>query len=112
MYAFEGSCHQLLIKLLAFADKNCTTPRDRKKFDLWVAKHADLLNYEANRQFRFWDEDPDSDEDLIPEEILLKAEELSRDDYRVDDMLAETFTDLDQLAQFLDALAETLTTLN
>ena len=101
VYAFEGSCHQLLIKLLAFADKNCTTPRDRKKFDLWVAKHADLLSYESNRQFRIWDEDPDNDEDLIPEEILLKAEELSRDDYRVDDMLAETFTDLDQLAQFL-----------
>jgi superfamily II DNA or RNA helicase len=101
VYAFEGSCHQLLIKLLAFADKNCTTPRDRKKFDLWVAKHADLLNYEANRQFQLWDEDPDNDEDLIPEEILLRAVELSRDEYRVDDMLAETFTDLDQLAQFL-----------
>ena len=101
VYAFEGSCHQLLIKLLAFADKNCTIPRDRKKYDLWVAKHADLLNYEANRQFQLWDEDPDNDEDLIPEEILLKTEELSRDDYRVDDMLSETFTDLDQLAQFL-----------
>jgi superfamily II DNA or RNA helicase len=101
VYAFEGSCHQLLIKLLAFADKNCTTPRDRKKFDLWVAKHSDLLNYEANRQFRLWDDDEDYDDDLIPEEILLKAEELPRDEYRVEDMLAETFTDLDQLAQFL-----------
>jgi superfamily II DNA or RNA helicase len=101
VYAFEGSCHQLLIKLLAFAEKNCTTPRDRKKFDLWVAKHADLLNYEANRQFQLWEENPDNDEDLIPEEILLRTEELSRDDYRVDDMLTETFTDLDQLAQFL-----------
>ena len=101
VYAFEGSCHQLLIRLLAFADKNCSTPRDRKKFDLWVAKHAELLNYEANRQFELWDDDVDNDEDLIPEEILLKTEELSRDDYRVDEMLVETFTDLDQLAQFL-----------
>jgi len=101
VYAFEGSCHQLLIRLLAFAHMNCTTPRDRKKYDLWVVKHADLLNYEANRQFRIWDEDADNDEDLIPEEILLKTEELSKDDYRVDEMLAETFTDLDQLAQFL-----------
>lgn len=102
VYAFEGSCHQLLIRLLAFADKNCTTPRDRKKYDLWVAKHADLLNYEANRQFELWEEDDtDNDEDLIPEEILLKTEQLSRDDYLVDEMLAETFTDLDQLAQFL-----------
>jgi superfamily II DNA or RNA helicase len=101
VYAFEGSCHQLLIKLLAFADKNCTIPRDRKKYDLWIAKHADLLNYEANRQFQLWDEEQDNDEDLIPEEILLQTEELSRDDFRVDDMLSETFTDLDQLAQFL-----------
>jgi len=101
VYAFEGSCHQLLIRLLAFADKNCSTPRERKKFDLWVAKHADLLSYEANRQFELWEDDADNDEDLIPEEILLKTEELSRDDYRVEEMLAETFTDLDQLAQFL-----------
>jgi superfamily II DNA or RNA helicase len=59
------------------------------------------LNYEANRQFEIWENDGDSDEDLIPEEILLKTEELSRDDFRVDEMLNETFTDLDQLAQFL-----------
>ena len=99
VFAFEGSCHQLMIRLLAFADKNCTTSRERKKFDLWVTMHSDLLNYEANRQLRF-DEDIE-EEDLIPEEIALKAEKLSREEYKVEEMLSETFTDLDQLAQFL-----------
>jgi hypothetical protein len=46
----------------------------------------------------------DADSDVITEEMLEAVEELSRDEYDVEDILAETVLDLDQLARFLEEI--------
>jgi predicted nucleotidyltransferase len=42
---------------------------------------------------------------FVPEEMLAEVEKLDRDNYRIDEILAETYLDLDQLAEFLKELA-------
>jgi ERCC4-related helicase len=57
----------------------------------------------SQRQRELWD-DAEEDEELIPQELLDKAEEdrLSRDEYEVSEIINETFLDLDQLVKFLE----------
>src|SRR5581483_290188 len=43
-------------------------------------------------------------EDLVTDEMLDDVEELPRNEYKVEEILAETFLDLDQIVEFLDEL--------
>ena len=49
-------------------------------------------------------DEEDADEDIISEEMLEAATELSRDDYDVKEILADTMLDIDQVAKFLGEL--------
>ncbi len=42
------------------------------------------------------------DEDIVPQEMLDAVERLDREEYDVDEMMTETFLDLDQIVHFLD----------
>jgi superfamily II DNA/RNA helicase len=46
----------------------------------------------------------DAEEDLITEEMLEQVEYLNREEYNVPEILNDTFSDLDQIVQFLDEL--------
>ena len=48
------------------------------------------------------EEEPD--EDIIDQEMLDEIEELSRDEYKVDEILNETYLDLEEIAHFLQEL--------
>ena len=48
----------------------------------------------------------DEDEDVRLEELTDEIEKLSRAEYKVDEILDETFLDLDELAAFLDELED------
>ncbi len=100
--AFEISCVLLLQKLLAFQKVNGLTAPEKARLDKWQAMHKELLEYamETLRTYRR-DDDAEEDEDVIPDELLESIVELSRDDYRVTDILADNYLDLDQLAEFL-----------
>lgn len=104
--AFQMSCQDLLLKLLAFVEKHSQTMPEKHRLDRWKAQHEDILGYVHQHQMELLGEDAvdDADSDVITEEMLEAVEELSRDEYDVEDILAETVLDLDQLARFLEEI--------
>ena len=105
-HAFGTSCETLLQKLLAWVIKNEPQGEELRRFERWKAKYGDLIDYVHQRQIELWGGEPeeDQDEDIVPMEMIEEAEKLSRDEYKVDEMLAETIDDLHQIAEFLNEL--------
>ena len=103
--AFELSCDRLLKKLLAFLEVHSETDPEKKRLDRWKEQKADILGYAKKRNYELWgegeDADASDDEDVVPQEMLDAVVYLDRKEFRVEDMLAETFLDLDQIADFL-----------
>jgi superfamily II DNA or RNA helicase len=103
--AFEMSCETLLLKLLAWVTKNSQADGEAKRLDRWKQQHAELIKRVQEHQQEFSGQEIEElDDDIITDEMLEDIEELSRKDYKVEEILAETFLDLDQIAQFLDEL--------
>ena len=102
--AFELSCNRLLRKLLAFIEVHSETESEKRRFDRWRAQNAEILGYTTQRQLDLWNEDDDEaeDEDIVPVEMLDAVERLDRNEYEVEEMISETFLDLDQIVQFLN----------
>jgi len=102
--AFELSCERLLKKLLAFLEVHSETDPEKKRLDRWKAQNSEILSYAVQRHMGFWGEDGDEseDDDIVPQELLDAVERLDRNEYRVEEMMSETFLDLDQIVQFLD----------
>jgi superfamily II DNA or RNA helicase len=105
--AFKQSCESLLLKLLAWVEVHSETDGEKRRFERWKAQHPDLVGQVERQRTLFDDPDADEDEDVnfVPEEMLAEIEKLDRDKYHVDEILAETYLDLDQLAEFLKELA-------
>ena len=103
VYSFERSCDRLLRKLMAFLEVNVEDGSERDRYDRWVRRHEDLLAYAHARQLELFgdEDDEDEEEDLIPPELLARAEKLDRSEFRVEDMILETMGDLDQLGVLL-----------
>ncbi len=102
--AFELSCNRLLKKLLAFIEVHSLTEREKKRLTRWRTRNAEILGYTTRRQLDLWGEEDDEpeEEDIVPVEMIEAVERLDRQEYEVDEMIAETFQDLDQIMQFLD----------
>jgi len=104
-FAFEMSCQELLLKMLAFATKNSKTEEDKKHLEKWKARNAELISYVHKKQLDLLPEKPDEDaEDIITPEMLDDAEELEPDKYEMSNILADTRDDLEQIADFLEEL--------
>ena len=101
--AFELSCDRLLKKLLAFVEVHSETDGEERRLARWKTQNAEILGYMAQRQFQLWGEENDDleDEDIVPPEMLDAVERLGRGEYEVEEMLSETFLDVDQIVQFL-----------
>lgn len=102
VWAFARSCDRLLEKLLAFAEVHSETAPEKKRLERWKLQNAEILGYAAQLTLNFED-DPgeDPDEDVVPQELLDKVVRLSRDEYAVEEILNETFLDLDEIVRFL-----------
>ena len=101
--AFEMSCGRLLSKLLAFVEIHSDSYSERKRLERWKAQNTQVLAHVAQRRTDLGGEETqDSDDDVVPQEMLDDVQPLKRTDYDVEEMMAETFLDLDQIAQFLD----------
>ena len=102
--AFELSCDRLLKKLLAFLKVHSESDAEKRRLERWEAQNAEVLGYGARRQLQLWgDEGEDAeDEDVVPQELLEAVERLDRREYDVEEMMAETFLDLDQIVKFLE----------
>lgn len=106
IYAFECSCQNLLLKLLAFLRKNSETAAEKKRLTRWEAQNEELLEHIKHRRTELQDEEEseEADSSELGDEFLDQFELLNRDHYRVDEIFDETYADLDQLIKFLDEL--------
>ena len=102
--AFELSCDRLLQKLLAFLHVHSESDAEKKRLERWRAQKADVLGHVSHRQLELWGEEGEEadDEDVLPQEMLDTVERLDRAEYHVEEMMSETFLDLDQIVEFLD----------
>ncbi len=102
--AFELSCDRLLQKLLAFLEVHSETDAEKKRLERWKSQNAEILGYATQLHLELFGQDGDEseDEDILPQEMLDAVEHLDRKEYEVEEMISETFLDLDQIVQFLD----------
>ena len=106
--AFELSCDRLLKKLLAFLEVHSESDAEKKLLERWKAQNAEVLGYAAHLQLELWGEEGEEegeevdDEDVVPQEMLERVERLDRAEYKVEEMMSESFLDLDQIVQFLN----------
>ena len=93
-------------KLLAWLVKHCQTDHEKHRLARWKNKYADLIGYCRDRQLELFGGEPaeEEDEDIVTPEMLEEIEELSRSEYRVDEMIDETIEDLHTIADFLEEL--------
>ena len=101
--AFESSCDRLFRKLLAFLEVHSESDAEKRRLERWKAQNAEVLGNAGQRQFELWGEDDADadDEDVVPQEMLDAVDRLDRAEYDVEEMMSETFLDLDQIVQFL-----------
>lgn len=100
--AFEATCERLLLKLLAFIEVNTYSEAEQRRLGRWKAQHSETLE-RVREHIGSGDEDEDED-DQVPSEFLEAADQLDPTEYRIDEIIAETYLDLDQLLVFLDDL--------
>jgi len=104
--AFELSCDRLLRKLLAFLEVHSTTESEQGRLNRWKHLNAEVLEYAMQRQLEFWEEGESDEweEDVVPPELLEAVEklDLKREDYKIEEMIAETQLDLDTIVGFLE----------
>ena len=102
--AFELSCDRLMRKLLAFLEVHSVSDGEKKRLERWKHQNDEVLNYANEQQLSFWmdGEIEEGEDDIVPPELLENVQVLSRDEYKVEEMIAEVFLDLDQLVNFLE----------
>lgn len=112
-HAFGLSCETLLKKLLTFVTKHSKSETEKRRLERWKAIHSDSTSFMRYAQRNLFVEQMDLEEsedesfdDLIDEELLESIEELSPNEYKVDQILDETYLDMDQILQFLDELSK------
>jgi superfamily II DNA or RNA helicase len=99
--AFEQSCWRLMMKMLAWMEVHCETEHEKASLTRWKRKHAKLLDYTPQKDM--FDED-EVEDDLVPPELLEAVVKLSREDFKVEEIIADTLADLEQVADFLNEL--------
>jgi len=101
--AFELSCDRLMRKLLAFVTVHSESDPERKRLERWKLQNADVLEFDPQRRFAFWEaEEPEEGaDDVVLEEFMQQVEQLSPEEFKVGEMIQETFLDLDEIARFL-----------
>lgn len=108
--AFKISCENLLLKLLGFVERNSVTKSEKSRLERWKAQHSELLGYVYRDQLELFarkfdrEFEREQEADTLIEEMAEDFEELDRSDYKVEDILSETFLDLDQVCEFLNEL--------
>ena len=105
--AFESSCERLFLKLLAFVESHVEGPAEQRALKRWRDQHEELITTVIEKSLgQAPDDDDEPSDDGLPAEFLESVDKLSRDEYRVDEILAETYLDLNQLVEFIRACQE------
>ena len=87
---------------MAFIEVNSQTDSDKKRLEVWRRRNADVLDYAYHQQLELWGKEPiDNDEDIESDETLFDIEALDRNEFEVDQIIMDTFQDLDQVISFI-----------
>ncbi|MEO7932831.1 MAG: helicase-related protein [Chthoniobacterales bacterium] len=102
--AFEMSCWRLLKKLVAWIEAHTVSAHDKNRLAKWKIRNDQLIDYvHAHQPDLFPGETEDElPEDFVSEEEIEAVEKLDPKTYKVDEMIDDTYDDLDQLAEFLE----------
>ncbi len=103
--AFEASCHTLLLKLLAFLRSNIApkNPVEVKRLEKWEAQNDELLEHVRARRGEFQGEEA-AEESELGDEYLDAFDPLPREDYKLDEIFDETYSDLETVVDFLEEI--------
>jgi len=106
--AFEGSCWRLMQKLLAWVTVHIKTDHDKRRLDRWKNKNAETIGYIHAHQHELWPDDAEDDqaEEVLSEDILNSVDRLDPEKFKVDEIMDDTFDDLDQIVEFLEEVAK------
>jgi len=101
--SFELSCERLMKKLIAFIEVHNESDGEAQLLDRWKRQNADVLDYSVQRKLDLWGEgtSPEEDDDVVSDEERAAVVQLDRSEYRVADMIAETYLDLNEIVRFL-----------
>ena len=103
--AFEQSCQNLMLKLLAFIKVNSETEHERKQFEKWKIRNSELLEHIEARKSEFREDDESEEEDSeLADEFADHFPPLERDNYKMAEIFADTYDDMDTIVDFLDEL--------
>ena len=105
-FAFRATCESLLFKLLAWVEVHCETGAEKRRLDRWRGQNEDTLTGINRHRQEKEDVEEIEDDASLPVELIENVEKLSRKEYRVEEILDETFLDMDQLIVFLDEMED------
>ena len=100
--AFEATCERLFLKLLAFITVNIQSAAKKHELERWLDQRTELLARIKEHQAIV--DEQDAEDDVLPPEFLEAADVLPRSEYKVDEILDETYLDLGALETFLNDL--------
>lgn len=103
--AFESSCQTMLLKLLAFLKKNIDpqNPTELKRLEKWENQNEEILAHVKARKIELQEEEL-AEESELEDEFADEFSTLSREDYKIDEILDETYSDLETVVDFLEEL--------
>ncbi|MEW6034364.1 MAG: helicase-related protein [Chloroflexota bacterium] len=104
-WAFDVSCQQLLLRMLAFVTKHSQTSGEKGRLERWMALRGEIISHVQKKQLELFPEKLDEEnEDVVSPEMLDDIEELSRDEYKVEEIIEETYLDMDGIIEFVKEL--------
>jgi superfamily II DNA or RNA helicase len=104
-HAFEQSCWRLLKKLLAWAEVHVESQHEKGLLERWKLKNDKHIGYAAAHQQELWPSGTDADDedqDFLTQQDLDAVEKLSPELYKIDEILADTYADLNQIVTFIE----------
>ncbi|MGE3843754.1 MAG: helicase-related protein, partial [Vicinamibacterales bacterium] len=99
--AFEWSCGRLFLRLLGFVESHAETSAQERILTRWKKRQEDLIASLVEEHAPRADDEEMPDDVALPEEYLNSFEQLDPAEYKIGDMLDETYKDLNQLAEFI-----------
>lgn len=102
--SFEATCERLLLKLLAAVTVNSQNAAEKRRLERWQDQNSDLL--ERVKQHHAKTNEEEAEDDVLSPELLEAAEVLNPDEFNVNEILDETYLDMEQLISFLDDLKD------
>lgn len=110
--AFEASCRVLMKKLIAFYMVHADARLDKERLEKWLIRNSDITGYSRKDTIVLLNEELSSlaleEEDVVEPEFFehASAKKLQSSDFDITGLLADTLSDLDTIADFLEELVQ------